>query len=251
MIREKFDLTGKTAFVTGSARGIGRAIAAAFAEFGAKVIVHGTKPSQPLEESLAAVRAFNPACSAVTFDLSDPAAVEAGFPQEDIDILVCNASIQKNIPWHAFDADEGRREMEVNFHATLRMFQKAYPRMKEKGWGRLIVVGSVQEPRPHPQMCVYAASKAAQENLVRNVARQVAREGITVNNLCPGVFFTDRNKEALGNPVYAEKVMNAIPMHDYARPEDAAGTALLLASDAGRYITGTTILVDGGLRLPG
>ena len=82
-------------------------------------------------------------------------------------------------------------------------------------------------------------------------ARQVAREGITVNNLCPGVFFTDRNKEALGNPEYAEKVMNAIPMHDYARPEDAAGTAVLLASDAGRYITGTTILIDGGISLPG
>jgi NAD(P)-dependent dehydrogenase (short-subunit alcohol dehydrogenase family) len=131
------------------------------------------------------------------------------------------------------------------------MFQLAYPKMKAQGWGRLITVGSVQEPRPHPQMCAYAASKAAQENLVRNVARQVAREGITVNNLCPGVFATDRNAAALGNPVYAEKVMNAIPMHDYARPEDAAGAALLLASDAGRYITGATITVDGGLGLPG
>ena len=167
------------------------------------------------------------------------------------DILVANASIQMNIPWSEFDLVEAHREMEVNFHATLRMFQLAYPKMKAQGWGRLIAVGSVQEPRPHPQMCAYAASKAAQENLVRNVARQVAREGITVNNLCPGVFATDRNAAALGNPVYAEKVMNAIPMHDYARPEDAAGAALLLASDAGRYITGSTIVVDGGLRLPG
>ena len=242
MIKEKFDLTGKTAFVTGSARGIGRAIAAAFAEFGARVVVHGVKPSGPLEESLAAVRA--------------PAAVEAIFARlREIDalpdILVANASIQMNIPWSEFDLAEAHREMEVNFHATLRMFQLAYPTMKERGWGRLITVGSVQEPRPHPQMCAYAASKAAQENLVRNVARQVAREGITVNNLCPGVFATDRNAAALGNPVYAEKVMNAIPMHDYARPEDAAGTALLLASDAGRYITGATIIIDGGLRLPG
>ena len=115
----------------------------------------------------------------------------------------------------------------------------------------MIVVGSVQEQRPHPLMAVYAASKSAQENLVRNLARQISKEGITVNNLCPGVFATDRNREALGNPVYAEKVLAAIPMHDYARPEDAAGTAVLLASDAGRYITGTTILIDGGLRLPG
>ena len=87
--------------------------------------------------------------------------------------------------------------------------------------------------------------------MCRNSVRQISKEGITVNNLCPGVFATDRNREALGNPVYAEKVLAAIPMHDYARAEDAAGTAVLLASDAGRYITGTTILIDGGLRLPG
>jgi hypothetical protein len=79
----------------------------------------------------------------------------------------------------------------------------------------------------------------------------LAAEGITVNNLCPGVFATDRNAAALNNPVYAERVKAAIPMHDYAQPEDAAGAALLLASDAGRYITGSTILVDGGLRLAG
>ena len=257
MLREKFDLTGKTALVTGSSRGIGRAIAAAFAEYGARVIVHGVKPSAPLEESLAAVRAFVPECFAVTGDLAVPVQVDGIFAQMEErgvaapDILVANASRQMNCAWAAFDADEARREMEINFHATLQLFQRAYPHMKEKGWGRLITVGSVQERRPHPEMLAYAASKGAQENMVRNIARQVAREGITVNNLCPGVFATDRNAAALSNPVYAEKVMNAIPMHDYARPEDAAGAALLLASDAGRYITGTTILMDGGLSLPG
>jgi NAD(P)-dependent dehydrogenase (short-subunit alcohol dehydrogenase family) len=123
--------------------------------------------------------------------------------------------------------------------------------MKAQKWGRLIVVGSVNERRPHPDMCVYAATKSAQENLVRGVARQVAPEGITVNNLCPGVFNTDRNRECLADPVYGPRVTAAIPMHDYAVPEDAAGAALLLASDAGRYITGATIVVDGGLSLPG
>ena len=83
------------------------------------------------------------------------------------------------------------------------------------------------------------------------LARQVAAEGITVNNIAPGVFNTDRNRECLADPVYGPRVTAAIPMHDYAVPEDAAGTALLLASDAGRYITGATIAVDGGLSLPG
>ena len=234
MVKEKLDLSGKTALVTGSTRGIGRAIGDVFEEYGAKVIRHNTK----------------------VCDLADPAAVEALFDRLERegalpDILVCNASIQEKIPWTAFPMDEARREVQVNFLATLRMFQRCYPKMKAQGWGRMIVVGSVNERRPHPDMCVYAATKSAQENLVRNIARQVAKEGITVNNLCPGVFFTDRNRDCLADPAYAKKVTDAIPLHDYALPEDAAGAALLLASDAGRYITGATIMVDGGLSLPG
>ena len=249
MIKEKFDLTGKTALVTGSARGIGRAVLLAFAEFGAHVIVHGSRESAPLDEALALARAFDPKSEKWVADLSDPAAVET-LPT-GVDVLVCNASIQERMKWNEFDMAEARKEAQVNYLATLRMFQLAYPHMRAQKWGRMIVVGSVQERRPHPDMIGYSATKGAQENLMRNIARQVAAEGITVNNLCPGVFFTDRNREALGNPVYAKKVTDAIPMHDYAVPEDAAGAALLLASDAGRYITGSTIMVDGGLSLPG
>ena len=234
MLKEKFDLTGKIALVTGSTRGIGKAIADALEEYGATVIRHNTK----------------------ICDLADPAAIEAFFDKLAAegrmpDIIVANASVQEKIPWTKFPMDEARREVQVNFLATLRMFQRAYPSMKAKKWGRLITVGSVNERRPHPDMCVYAATKSAQENLVRGLGRQVAAEGITVNNLCPGVFYTDRNKECLADPVYGPKVTAAIPMRDYAQPEDAAGAALLLASDAGRYITGATIMVDGGLSLPG
>jgi len=234
MVKERFDLTGMIALVTGSTRGIGKAIGDAFEEYGAKVIRHNTK----------------------VCDLSDPAAIDAffdGLEKEGMlpDIVVANASIQAKIPWTEFPMDEAQKEIQVNFLATLRMFQRCYPKMKAQGWGRLIAVGSVNERRPHPEMCVYAATKSAQENLVRGLARQVAKEGITVNNLCPGVFFTDRNKECLADPVYGKKVTDAIPMHDYAMPEDAAGAALLLASDAGRYITGATIMIDGGLSIPG
>jgi len=249
MIREKFDLTGKTALVTGSARGIGRAIMLGLAEFGAHVIVHGSRESAPLEEALRLARALDPKAEKWVADLTDPAAVET-MPRE-VDILVANASVQERMTWSEFTMDEARTEAQVNYLATLRMFQLAYPKMKAQGWGRLITVGSVQERRPHPDMIGYAATKGAQENLVRNIARQIAKEGITVNNLAPGVFFTDRNRDALADPVYGKRVTDAIPIHDYALPEDAAGAALLLASPAGRYITGTTIRVDGGLSLPG
>ena len=234
MVKEMFDLTGKVALVTGSTRGIGKAIGDAFEEYGAKVIRHNTN----------------------VCDLADPAAIDDWFDRLEAeetmpDILVANASIQAKIPWTEFPLDEAQKEMQVNFFATLRMFQRAYPKMKAQKWGRLITVGSVNERRSHPQMCVYAATKSAQENLVRNLARQLASEGITVNNLCPGVFDTDRNVEYLSDPVYSQKVRDAIPMHYWAKPEDAAGSALLLASDAGRYITGSTIMIDGGISLPG
>ncbi len=250
MLSEKFDLSGKTAFVTGSARGIGRAIALGFAEYGAKVIVHGSKPSAALEETVEDVQELSPESYPLPFDLSDPESVENVCPRE-VDILVCNASIQSNLKWWDVPLETMQQQMQVNFNATLQMFQAVYPHMKARHWGRLITVGSVQEFRPHPEMPVYAASKSAQENLVRNIAKQVARDGITVNNLCPGVFATDRNAAALSNPVYAEKVYNAIPLHFAAEADDAAGAALLLASEAGRYITGANLVVDGGLRLPG
>lgn len=250
MLKDKFSLAGKTALVTGSARGIGKGIALGLAEYGATVIVHGTKESAHLSETLADVRKFSPKSTFAVADLAKPEEVEA-LPVAGADILVCNASVQERMAWFEFDGDEAHREMEINFHSTMRLFQRAYPHMRDSRWGRMIVVGSVQERRPHPMMCAYAASKGALENFVRNVARQVASEGITVNNLCPGVFFTDRNREALSNPGYAKQVTDAIPMHDYALPEDAAGAAVLLASDAGRYITGSTILIDGGLSLPG
>ncbi|HBO99261.1 MAG TPA: short-chain dehydrogenase [Verrucomicrobia bacterium] len=253
MLKEKFSLEGRTALVTGSARGIGRAIALGLAESGAHLIVHGSRESEPLEEALGLVRRFDPTATKIAADLGDPDAVERIFDPlpRTPDILVCNASVQFRRPWTAVSRDEALLQMQVNFHATLRMFQLCYPRMKAQGWGRLITVGSVQERRPHPEMTVYSASKSAQENLVRSIARQIAKDGITVNNLCPGVFATDRNREALANPAYNKQVLDAIPAHFAATAEDAAGAALLLASDAGRYITGTTLMVDGGLCLPG
>lgn len=249
MVKEKFDLKGRTALVTGSARGIGRAIAIGLAECGAHVVVHGSRESAPLDEAVAQVRRFDAAAAKWVANLADPAEVET-MPRE-IDIMICNASTQSNVKWNEVSRETMLEQMQVNFNATLRMFQLCYPHMKARGWGRMITIGSVQERRPHPEMCIYAASKSAQENLVRNLARQLAGEGITVNNLCPGVFATDRNKVALSNPEYAKRITDAIPMHSYAMPDDAVGALVLLASDAGRYITGTTVMVDGGISLPG
>ena len=251
-VKKLFSLEGRRALVTGSARGIGRAIARALAECGAAVAVHGVRPSEALDESLAGVRAFSPASAAVTGDLAErgaaarliaAATAAIGAP----DIVVANASVQVRRPWLEVPEEEALLQMQVNFHATYQLFQAAFPAMARQKWGRLVSVGSVQEDRPHPEMPIYAASKSALENLVRNLAKQVGADGVTVNNLCPGVFATDRNAEALNNPAYAEKVRNGIPVRDFAAPEDAAGAAVLLCSEAGRYVTGATLRVDGGM----
>ena len=250
--RDAFSLAGHRALVTGSARGIGRAIARALAEYGATVAVHGVRPSAALDESLADVRALAPASAAVTGDLAErgaaakvvaAATAAIGAP----DIVIANASVQVRRPWLEVAEEEALLQMQVNFHATYQLFQLAFPAMRRQRWGRLVSVGSVQEVRPHPEMPIYAASKSALESLVRNLAKQVGVDGVTVNNLCPGVFATDRNAEALNDPAYAERVRNGIPTRTFAEPEDAAGAAVLLCSEAGRYITGTTLRVDGGM----
>ena len=202
------------------------------------------------------MRKLSPDSFSVTGDLGDPKvpakiAEQISAKCELPDIFVANASVQFRTPWNEIPLEEALLQMQVNFHSTLMLAQLFYPVMKAQKWGRIVAVGSVQEFRPHPQMAVYAASKSAQENLVRNIGRQIACEGITVNNICPGVFATDRNDAALSDPVYAKQVTDCIPTHTYAEPADAAGAAVLLCSEAGRYITGANIVIDGGLRLPG
>lgn len=254
-IANRFDLTGRAALVTGSSRGIGRALALGLAECGATVAVHGTKPSKALDETLTAARKLSPQSIAVIGDLATSAAAtkvvtDAIAALGKLDILVANASLQIRKPWAAVTQDEAEQQMQVNFHSTLRMIQAAAPGMQQRKWGRILTIGSVQQARPHPDMIVYAASKSAQENMVRNLAKQLGAEGITVNNLAPGVILTDRNTEVLADETYAERVRQLIPLRSFGESADCVGAALLLCSDAGRYITGVDLLVDGGMGLP-
>lgn len=251
---EKFDLNGRGALVTGSARGIGRAIALGLAECGAAVAVHGVAPNQMLNETLARVQVLSPRSGAVTGDLANPdcaerIVAEAAAALGTVDIVVINASIQIRKPWADVTQEEAEQQMQVNFHSTLRIIQAVVPAMRAKNWGRILTIGSIQQERPHPDMIVYAASKSAQLNLVRNLAKQLAPDNITVNNLAPGVIVTDRNTAALADESYAARVRDRIPMHSFGEADDCVGAAQLLCSNAGRYITGTDLVVDGGMHL--
>jgi NAD(P)-dependent dehydrogenase (short-subunit alcohol dehydrogenase family) len=157
--------------------------------------------------------------------------------------------LQIRRPWEEIPGTEAETQMQTNFHSSLEILQVLVPQMRENKWGRILAIGSVQQAKPHPSMLVYSASKAAQVNMVIGLAKQLAADGITVNNLAPGVIMTDRNTEALADADYAEKVRAAIPAGFFGEASDCAGAALLLCSEAGRYITGQNLYVDGGMGL--
>ncbi len=197
-----FDLSEKTALVTGSTQGIGFEIAKIFARYGAKVFVHGAKDTEKCKLASALV----PNSTAVCADLSDPCGADKLYGLTgDVDILVANASIQYRKPWAEITSEEFDEQVQVNFKSTLRLFQLYAPYMQKNNWGRLVSVGSVQQYKPHKDMAVYAATKAAQMSIVENLAKQLAPSGITVNNLSPGVIATPRNADALADEVYREK----------------------------------------------
>ena len=243
-----FDLTGKTALVTGSSRGIGRAIALCLAEAGADVVVHCTGRPEKAQEVVDAIRAMGRKAWFIQKNLMDEDCAEYIFSrlEQPLGILVLNASIQYRKAWEQITAQDFAEQINVNLRASMLLIQKAVPHMREQHWGRIVTVGSVQEAKPHPDMLVYSASKAGQRMMAQSLAGQLAKDGITVNNMAPGVIATDRNVEALSDPVYARQVADSIPVGFYGEPKDCAGAVLLLCSDEGRYITGQSLYVDGG-----
>ncbi len=241
-----FDLKGKTALVTGSTQGIGLAAAKILAQYGAKVFVHGATSMEKCRRAAEKVPGSVPVC----VNLADCDAAKKLYDATgDVDILILNASVQYRTPWDKIGEEETETQLRVNFKSSLSLMQAYYEKMKEKGWGRIITVGSVQQYKPHKEMAVYAATKCAVMSLVKNIGKQLAPYGITVNNLTPGVIDTPRNEKALSDPEYKKKVMEGIPMGFAGDADDMAGAVLLLSSDAGRYITGADIVVDGGMSL--
>lgn len=238
------DLKGKRALVTGSSRGIGRAIAVALARAGAGVIVHGVAASQAAEETLAEI---GENARFIAGNLADAnACLDIAKAAGPIDILILNASYEKRFDWRDLPIEEMDRQWAVNVRSSMILMQELVPGMADRGWGRVIAIGSIQEAKPNPRLAVYAASKVAQTSLVRTLAKEVGRQGVTVNNLAPGAIATDRNAEVLADADYAARVAAQIPAGRVGTPEDCVGACLLLCSDAGSYINGASLYVDGG-----
>ncbi len=238
----------RTALVTGSSRGIGRAIAIRLAKDGFKVIVHGAGNIKKLEETKSIIEQNGGSAEAFVCDLTNLESTKEFCEKvRDIDVLILNASLQYRTSWQQISLDECFKQINCNFVSNMMLAQATVDYMKKNKWGRIITIGSVQEAKPHPDMLVYSSMKAAQTQMVISLSLQLAKDGITVNNVAPGIINTDRNTDAFSNPDYLKKVLDGIPAGYYAEPEDCVGIISLLCSEEGRYITGQNIFVDGGM----
>ena len=236
----------KTALVTGSTQGIGKAIAERLVKNGFNVIVHCSSDTEKAER----VRKELGAYKAVVCDLSDAKQV-AGIKEKTgaVDILILNASVQYKQKWQDISDTEIEKQLNVNIVSSLKLMQIYYPAMQEKGFGRIIAIGSVNQHRRHPELSFYAATKCAVMSLVKNIAKEAAPFGVTVNNVSPGAIATPRNAEFLKDETARKTAVSSIPVGRIGIPEEWAGIVAFLASEESGYITGADIRVDGGMSL--
>jgi NAD(P)-dependent dehydrogenase (short-subunit alcohol dehydrogenase family) len=250
-IFDSFRLAGRTALVTGARREIGRAIALALAGAGARLAIHHAGTAEEAADADAVVREIEQGGGAARAFGQDFAADDAGHrlaaavtAWSRVDILVLNASIEFPEDYEGVTRERFDKQIAVNLRSPLELLQDLVPPMAARGWGRVVTIGSVQQVRPHPKMIVYAGTKAAQLNWAWNLARQFGGRGVTVNNLAPGAILTARNREQMATE--GEALKQRIPAGRLGKPDDLAGAALLLCSDAGAYINGVDLYVDGG-----
>ena len=247
-----FDLTGKVAVITGSSRGIGRAIAERMAQQGAKVVISSRKAG-PCEEVAAGINAKSPGHAiAVPANISSKDDLQRLMDETrkafgKIDILVCNAASN---PFYGSQLDIGddafRKILDNNIIANNWMIQMVAPEMKERMDGSIIIVSSIGGLRGSEVIGAYCISKAADMQLARNLARELGPFNIRVNCVAPGLVKTDFAKALWDNPAGEERASSGTPLRRLGEPEDLAGAALYLASRAGAWTTGQTIVVDGG-----
>ncbi|MDT7603498.1 MAG: hypothetical protein QOF61_1495 [Acidobacteriota bacterium] len=254
-------LEGRIALITGGGRGIGRAVAQAFAREGASVALLARTESEIKKVAEEIHAEFSVATTYKACDVADAASVTAAFADvartfdEGISILVNNAGIAESAPFVKTSDELWQRHLAVNLSGTFYCTRAALPRMIERGWGRVINVASIAGKTGAPYIAAYAASKHGVLGLTRSLALEVALKGVTVNAICPGYVDTDMTSRALekieaktGRSAAEglEAIKRMSPQQRLVTSEEVAALALLLASDEGRGITGQAINVDGG-----
>lgn len=246
------DLAGKTALVTGSSRGIGRAIALELANRGARVIVNYRTGAEAAERVSAAIVAAGGQARAIAADVSQSADVERLFAEATaafgaIEILVNNAGIARDNLLLRMSDDDWDAVLDTNLRAAFLCTRAALRGMLRARWGRVVNIASVIALGANPGQANYAAGKAGMVALTRTVAREVGSRGITVNAVLPGYIETDMTSDL--SEAARQHLTDRIALERLGRPEDIAQAVAYLCSPAGSYITGLSLVVDGGLSI--
>jgi NAD(P)-dependent dehydrogenase (short-subunit alcohol dehydrogenase family) len=246
-----FDLTGRTALITGSSRGIGRAIAERMAEAGARVVVSSRK-LDACEEVVTAIRKAGGDATAIACNISnkDELATLVTRTREvygKIDILVCNAAVNPHFgPTQEISDSAFQKVLDCNIRSNHWLCQLVIPEMAERNDGAVLIVSSIGGLKGSMTLGTYGLSKAADMALARNLAVEWGPRNVRVNCIAPGLVRTDFAKALWENPQIYEQTVTRYPLRRIGEPDEIAGTAIFLASKAGSFVTGQTIVVDGG-----
>ena len=246
-----FDLTGKVAVVTGSSRGIGRAIAERLAEHGAKVVVSSRK-AEACEPVAAGIRARGGEAIVVPCHIARKEALAELVERTvghwgGIDVLVCNAAVNPYLGPAAGASDEVyERVMGANVRSNFWLCNMVLPGMAERGGGSVIIISSIGGLRGSAQLGLYAISKAADMQLARNICVEWGPRNIRANAIAPGLVRTDFARALWEDPVLYRKRTKDTPLQRIGEPDEIAGAAVFLASAAGSFVTGQTLVIDGG-----
>lgn len=234
------NLTGKRALVTGGTRGIGKSIAQSLKDAGAEVIISGSNV-EGLKQTANEIGA-----TYIVADLDDETQVDSLIEQaKGIDILVNNAGITRDGLFIRQSDDQWNQVLRVNLDAAVRLTRGLLPAMSKKNWGRIINITSIVAHMGNIGQTNYITSKAAMTGFTKGLSKEVARKGVTVNAVAPGFIATSMTAEIPEKLV--EKFKDMIPMMDFGQPENIAAAVRFLASDEAKYVTGTTIHVNGGM----
>ena len=246
-----FDLTGRTALVTGSSKGIGFALARALGSAGATVVLNA-RDEVRLGEARAALMAEGLPVEAVAFDVTDADAVEAGVQRIEaeiapIDILVNNAGMQHRSPFTEFPVDAWRKLMSVNVDGVFLVGRAVAQRMVGRQRGKIINVCSVQSELGRPGIAPYAASKGAVKMLTKGMAIDLGKYGIQVNGLGPGYFKSELTDALVKDEAFTAWLAGRTPAGRWGEVGELGGAAVFLASNASSFVTGHILYVDGGI----
>jgi NAD(P)-dependent dehydrogenase (short-subunit alcohol dehydrogenase family) len=250
-VLDRFRLDGRRALVTGGAKGLGRVMAEALAEVGADVGVASrtVDACRAAADEIARSTGRRTAAFAVDVSRADDITRLVSEVERDfgpVDILVNNAGVNVRGPSHELTEQDWDAVVDTNLKAPFLLARALGPRMCERGWGRVINMGSMLSVVGLAGRAPYASSKAGLLNLTRVLALEWASRGVTVNAICPGPFGTDMNRQLLDDPVKYKAFIEKIPMGRWGELHDIAGAAVFLASDASAFVTGSALVLDGG-----